>query len=41
MILTAKEINVSITKFEKIQGGLLSASYYIYIINTEPIGWNV
>ncbi|CAK75248.1 unnamed protein product (macronuclear) [Paramecium tetraurelia] len=41
MILTANEINVQITKFEKIQGGLLSASYYIYIINTEPIGWNV
>ncbi|CAD8053120.1 unnamed protein product [Paramecium sonneborni] len=41
MLLMAKELNVYITKFEKIQGGLLSASYYNYIVNTECIGWNV
>ncbi|CAD8061070.1 unnamed protein product [Paramecium sonneborni] len=41
ILLMAKELNVCITKFEKIPGGLFSASYYTYIITTEPIGWNV
>ncbi|CAD8135627.1 unnamed protein product [Paramecium pentaurelia] len=41
MILIVQEINICITKFEKNQGSLLSASYYTYLVNTEPTGWNV
>ncbi|CAD8162170.1 unnamed protein product [Paramecium pentaurelia] len=40
-ILKSDEINVFITKYQRISGGIFTSSYYSYTVQTDPIGWNV
>ncbi|CAK72978.1 unnamed protein product (macronuclear) [Paramecium tetraurelia] len=34
-------INVQITKYQRIPGGIFTSSYYSYTVQTDPIGWIV
>ncbi|CAD8067055.1 unnamed protein product [Paramecium primaurelia] len=40
-ILKSDEINVFITKYQRISGGIFTSSYYSYTVQTDPIGWTV
>ncbi|CAD8173000.1 unnamed protein product [Paramecium octaurelia] len=41
LILQSNEINVYITKYQRIPGGIFTSSYYSYTVQTDPLGWTV